>query len=150
MSTRSIPIELPEPIFRRFARIARLTNQPLETLITQSIIGNLPPYIDTSLLDQQAEHVELYNSSTEALVAITVAEIEPAQQQRLSELRARAENVDDELNLEEQREIPILLQNINRFALRKAYAWEILRWRGQRRPSMYELVDLLEPLSRFA
>ena len=48
MMTKSLTIQLPEPIFRQFAEIAEQTQQPIETLVAQSVIHHL----QTSLLEK--------------------------------------------------------------------------------------------------
>jgi hypothetical protein len=143
MGTRRITIELPEAIFRRFNLVARAIHQPLEALVTQSVIGNLPPQVETPPPYLQSELLGLYSLSTEALIAITVAEMETAQRQRQIELTKKSESNEERLTSEEYQELANLRLNFNRLLLRKAYAWEILRWRGQRMPSVYEMLDPL-------
>jgi hypothetical protein len=45
MTTQRITIELPESIFHRFAQMSEATQQPLEDLIAQSVVNNLPPLL---------------------------------------------------------------------------------------------------------
>ncbi len=55
MSKRTIAIELPEPIFEKLDRLAKLTHQPLEAIVSQSIASNLPPTVDTAPIELQSE-----------------------------------------------------------------------------------------------
>jgi hypothetical protein len=50
MTTQRITIELPESIFYRFVQIAEATHQPLEDLIAQSVVSNLPPSAENAPL----------------------------------------------------------------------------------------------------
>ena len=43
MSSQQITIELPEAVMRQLMRIAAATQQPIEALVTQSVLSNLPP-----------------------------------------------------------------------------------------------------------
>ena len=45
MTTQRTTIELPEDIFRQSVRIAEATHQPIEALVAQSVISNLPPLL---------------------------------------------------------------------------------------------------------
>ena len=49
MATQKVTVELPQAIFQQLARIARATQQPLEVLVAQSIVSNLPPTPDNAL-----------------------------------------------------------------------------------------------------
>jgi hypothetical protein len=48
-------------------------------------------------------------------------------------------NEEGELSAAERQELTRLLEAADQLMLRKAYAWSLLRWRGQRVPSLEEL-----------
>jgi hypothetical protein len=48
-------------------------------------------------------------------------------------------NEDGLLMPEERQELAMLRESADQLMLRKAYAWSLLRWRGQRVPSLEEL-----------
>ena len=58
MTTERVTIELPEPVFRQLARIAKATQQPVEVLAAQSVVSNLPPSAENALPPDAAGVVE--------------------------------------------------------------------------------------------
>ncbi len=43
MTIQTIAINVPQPVYRRYERLARLTRRPLESLIAQTLNANIPP-----------------------------------------------------------------------------------------------------------
>ncbi len=137
MATQRVTIELPEPVFRQLVQIAEATHQPVEVLVAQSVISNLPPSADNAPPELQLEVLRMQSFSTEELLAIAQVRLEPEQHERQTELLAK--NEEGLLTAEEQQELFVLRQASEQLMLRKAYAWSLLRWRGQRIPALKEL-----------
>jgi hypothetical protein len=137
MTTQKITIELPEPIFQQLTRIAAATHQSLEALATQSIASNLPPSADSAPLEMQGELLRMQTLDVSALLEIAQKVVAPKQQERHNELLEKNQVVS--LTPNEQQELNELRQAVDRLTLQKAYAWSVLRWRGQRIPSLNEL-----------
>lgn len=137
MSTQQITIELPEPVMRQLMRIAAATRQPIEALVAQSVLSNLPPSVDNGPPELQADLLTMQLLSTEDLYAIAQAQSEPAQRNRHTELLQKNES--DHLTPEEHQELSALRQAADHLMLRKAYAWSLLRWRGQKIPALPDL-----------
>lgn len=137
MTTQSITIELPEPVFHQLARIAALLQQPIEAVIAQSVLSNLPPSIEAAPLELQPELLAMQGFGHEELRRIAQSQVAPDQVQRHTELLEG--NAAGRLTLTEQKELVGLRRDIDRLMLRKAYAWKILRWRGERIPTLDEL-----------
>jgi hypothetical protein len=137
MTTQRITIELPEFIFHRFAQMAEATHQPLEDLITQSVVNNLPPSAETAPLEMRAELVEMQTLSVDELLAIAQTQANVIQHENHVQLLAK--NQAGVLLPEEQRDLTDMRQIADRLMLRKAYAWAILRWKGHRIPPLQEL-----------
>jgi len=70
--------------------------------------------------------------TNEELLAISQAQVEPSQHKRQTELDKNEESL---LTSEERQELAALRQAADHLMLRKAYAWSLLRWRGQRIPA---------------
>ncbi len=132
-----VTIDLPDMIFRQLLRVAEATHQPVETLVAQSVISNLPPSVDNAAPELQPELLNLQTLSMEELQVIAQAQVEPAQHQRHTELLSRHEA--QSLTAAEQQELSSLRQAADHLMLRKAYAWSLLRWRGQRLPALAEM-----------
>ena len=137
MSIQQITIELPEPVMRQLMRIAAATHQPIEALVAQSVLSNLPPSVDNAPPELQTDLLSMQGLSLEELYAIAQAQSEPAQHNRHTKLLQK--NGANQLSPEEQQELSALRQSADHLMLRKAYAWSLLRWRGQKIPALAEL-----------
>lgn len=137
MTTQRVTIELPDAIFHRFVQIAEATQQPLEDLIAQSVVSNLPPSAENAPIELRAELTEMQTLSVDELLAIAQAQADPTQHGYHVQLLEN--NQVGELAPEDQKELDSLRQAADRLMLRKAYAWSILRWKGHRIPPLKEL-----------
>jgi hypothetical protein len=138
MATQKVTVELPQAIFQQLARIAQATQQPLETLVAQSIVSNLPPTPDNAPLEIQEELLQMQIWNDEELLAIANSQITSEQQKRHTELLEKNSTV-EELNKSERQELSELRIKADRLMLQKAYAWSVLRWRGHKLPNLNEM-----------
>lgn len=138
MATQKVTVELPQAIFQQLARIAQATQQPLETLVAQSIVSNLPPTPDNAPLEIQEELLQMQIWNDEELLAIANSQITSEQQKRHTELLEKNSTV-EELNKSERQELSELRIKADRLMLQKAYAWSVLRWRGHKVPNLNEM-----------
>lgn len=134
---QQVTIELPEPVIRQLMRIAAATQQSIEALVTQSVLSNLPPSTENAPPELQVELLAMQTLSTDGLFAIAQAQAEPAQSQRHTELLKR--NEEGQLALDERQELTDLRQAADQLMVHKAYAWALLRWRGQKLPKLTDL-----------
>ena len=130
-------IELPDPIFRLLEQMAELTQQSPEVLAAQSITGNLPPSVENAPLEMQAELLMIQQSSVEEVQKVAHSQISEADQKRHLALLEKHQDVT--LTPEERQELSDLRLAADHLMLRKAYAWNVLRWRGQRIPALRDL-----------
>jgi hypothetical protein len=98
--TRSVSIELPQDIFEGFIQLAELIQQPVEQLVIQSVLGNLPPLVDIEQADLKLELLALHRLENRELGAI-----------------ARVDGSQEPLF-----QGPVVLKQV--------YAQRILKWRG--------------------
>jgi hypothetical protein len=138
MTTQRVTIELPESILHRFAQIAEATQQPLEKLVAQSVVSNLPPFPENLPLELHAEFMEMQTLGVDELLAIAQTQADATQHRRHEQLLDR--NQAGLLTPEEQTELTSLRLIADQLMLRKSYAWAILRWKGHRIPPLKELV----------
>lgn len=134
MTTQPITIELPETVLRQLSRLAESLQQPIEALIAQSVLSNLPPSTDHASPELQPLLLEIQQLENAQIKTIAQSQVNPDQQERHSTLLAK--NAESQLTPEEQKELLSLRQAADQLMLRKAYAWSILRWRGYRIPSL--------------
>ena len=137
MAMQRVEIELPDSVYRQLARIAEETAQPIAALAAQSVISNLPPSVEDTLPELRAELLELQTLATEALLSVAQSETSSSEYTRQTELLEK--NEDGQLTEPERQELSQLRLAADRLMLRKSYAWSMLRWRGQRVPSLEEL-----------
>ncbi|MFZ1709603.1 MAG: hypothetical protein WA029_09185 [Anaerolineae bacterium] len=137
MTTQSVTLRLPEPVFRYLQQIAIVTQRPIEQLVRQSVEGNLPPSVATLPPEIQGELLSLQTIPVEQLRYIALSQVSPGDQARHLELLDK--NSRSELTVAEQKELAALRFSADLLTLRKAYAWAVLRWRGYAVPTLAEL-----------
>ena len=137
MPTQSVTLQLPEPVFRYLQQIATATKRPLEQVVRQSVEGNLPPSVASMPADMRDELLALQALPVEQLRRTTEDQMTPADQARHIELLER--NSSGTITPVEQNELAALRLSADRLMLRKAFAWSVLRWRGQVTPLLSEL-----------
>ena len=76
MATQQVTIDLPDAIFHQLIRRAEATRQPLETLVAQSVVSNLPSMVDQVLVEMQAELLKIQGLSIEELLPIAHIQID--------------------------------------------------------------------------
>jgi hypothetical protein len=106
-------------------------------LISQSVLSNLPPFTEITPPELQPEFLRMQTLSVESLRPIAQAQVKDIQFERHTELLQK--NEAGNLTPEEREELTTLRVTAEQLMLRKAHAWSLLRWRGQRIPSLEEL-----------
>jgi hypothetical protein len=124
MHSQQITIELPEIILQQLTLLAEATQQSVESLVSQSVLSNLPPATDMAPPELQPEFLRMQMLNVEELWAIAQAEVEPGQHHRHVELLRK--NEADELSAQKQQELMGLREAADQLMLRKAYAWSLL------------------------
>jgi hypothetical protein len=110
--TISVTINLPDEVYQRADRFARLANRDLASIITDTFVSSLPPIsskIDT--LQPVGQMSDL------AVLELANSSMPEPQDDRLSELLAKQR--EGELTLEEPQELESLMQIYNEGWLRK-------------------------------
>ena len=136
MTTQTLTLTLPQPIFQHLQEVAAATQQSLEQVALQSLEGNLPPTVANTPPEMQAELLALQRLSVTELKQIATSQIPPAQQARHLALLEKNRG---HITPEQRDELIALRLDADRLMLRKAYAWAVLRWRGQSIPALNEL-----------
>lgn len=137
MTTQSVTLQLPEPVFRYLQQIATATKRPLEQVVRQSVEGNLPPSVASMPVDMQDELLALQAMPVEQLQRTAEDQMTPTDQARHVELLDK--NSAGTITPAEQDELAALRLSADHLMLRKAFAWSVLRWRGQATPPLNEL-----------
>ncbi len=137
--SQTITLTLPDRLFEPIQRMAQATDQPVEAVLLTALQTSLPS------LDGLPEHliaalVDLEEMDNTGLQQVLL-EMVPAEKQRdLNDLLRR--NQAGTLSETEREQLTLLQASADRVMLRKARAAVLLRFRGQRIPTLAELRQL--------
>lgn len=128
MTLQTVTVRLPEDAYRRLQAMATTTRQPLESVVSQAIQGNLPPTVD-DLPPELAEEFAAWHTLNDTALWRIAQEPLPAQQWRRHQALLRRQTRQT-LSAAEQTELARLREDTDRFVLRRSYALALLKWRG--------------------
>jgi hypothetical protein len=137
VTVQTLTLSLPEPLYRYLEQMAAATRRPVEQVAQESIAGNLPPSVASMPAEVQGELLKLQSVPIDVLQRIATSQVSPVQQARHQQLLEK--NASGALTPAEYDELAALRTAADRLMLRKAYAWAVLRWRGQPIPALNEL-----------
>jgi len=132
MTTQTITLKLPEPLYRSARQVAEATRRPLEAILTDSIARMLPPLDDVSPAEA-AELAKLASFDDASLWREARATTNPVEQAKIHELLDRQGA--SELAPAERVRLQDLLDVYGRLMVRKAHAYLLLARRGYRVPT---------------
>jgi hypothetical protein len=137
--TQTITLAIPDKLYAPIKRSAAGTNQSVEAIVLNALQASLPPLegLPPEIMD---ELVQLETLDNEALRQVLLEFISPKQQETLQVLLDK--NQEDSLTSEEQKELATLHKAAEKIMLRKARAGVLLRFRGQRLPTLAELEEM--------
>lgn len=140
MLTQDVTIRLPEPLYVRLQQVAQATQRSLEELIVRAVQVGSPPSWEEAPAEFQADLAALDRLEDDALWRIARSTQLDADTTRYQELLDK--NANGALTIPERLELTQLRQAADRFMLRKAYAVDLLRWRGYAIPPAHQLKPL--------
>jgi hypothetical protein len=132
-------LNLPDKLYEPIQRIAQATNRSVETVLLIALQTSLPP-LDGLPEDLTKELAELEGVDNDKLRQILLETVAIDQQQALDKLLQR--NQAGELTTAEREILASLQREADRVMLRKARAAVLLRFRGERVPTLAELREL--------
>lgn len=133
----TLTIHLPVSAARRLRRVAEIAHRPVDDVVAETLQATLPPLLE----DVPAA----FRDDLAALELLTTAELWQQMNARLDEQRiARydallAANAARPLSGDERQDLAILRAEADRLMFRKAYAAVLLKWRGERIPTLADL-----------
>lgn len=136
MAVSMIPVQVPEPLYRRLERTAKLTRRTVDEVLASTIAVALPsmPDLPETLATELTGMIWLKD---EALRAAAQPTFTLEQQKQLSELNDREDQ--KPLSESEQVEREALLAEYQRSVLRRAQALAVLAQRGFQVPDYIDL-----------
>jgi len=130
MTEPTVAIHIPEPLYQRLERLATLTNHSLEQVVVQTLAAGVPPLPDDVPDAMRDSLIALEALDDAALWQVAREMMSPEQQEQFFQLREQqqAGTITDA----GRAMLAQLHQDADRLMLRKAYAYVLLKWRGQR------------------
>ncbi len=131
MSTQII-LNLPDEVYKKAEHFAQLTNRAVGDILTQAIALSLSPISPQSTPIDSKETPSIASLSDEEVIAVTELQMQPEQDQRLSELLYNQQA--GKLANTEHSELLALMQVYQEKLLLKAQALREAVQRGLREP----------------
>ncbi len=137
--SQTVTLILPDRLFDPIQRMAQATDQSVETVLLTALQASLPS-LEGLALDLTQELVELEALDDDTLRQVLLETVSIPQQQALDSLLHQ--NQAGKLTQVEQEQLAQLQRVADQVMLRKARAAVLLRFRGQRIPTITELHHL--------
>ncbi len=137
--TQTITLTLPDKLYEPIQRIAQATNRSVETVLLTALQTSLPSLegLPEDLAEELSELEGLDNDRLRQILLETV----PIDQQQALDILLQ-QNQSGGLTSSEQKTLDSLQKEADRVMLRKARAAVLLRFRGERVPTLAELREL--------
>jgi len=138
-ATETLTIHLSREDAQRLRRMAEIAQRPVDEILADTLRAHLPPLPDDVPPEFRTELTALESLSNEGLQAQVRATYRSELLQRYDELLAM--NSAGALSEAERKELEVLRAEGNRLMFRKAYAAQLLKWRGLTVPTLDELPE---------
>jgi hypothetical protein len=135
--TQAITINLPDSLYKQLQQAAKLSRQPLENIITQSLAHSLPPLLEDIPQAYQPDVYPLLQMSDAELQQETDRVFPPKRWAEYELLLNKKKS--GPLTPEEQKRLDTLRREADVFTFRKGYAAVLLKRRGHYLPTLKEL-----------
>ncbi len=128
MTLQSVTVKLPNNLYHRLERTAKMTKQSFNDVLLQTIRGNIPPSLEDIPTPLRQEFAALLNLNDDDLWAVAASSVEPQQWQRHQRLLQK--NAAGALSEKNRRELERLRTETDKQVIRKSFALALLKWRG--------------------
>ncbi len=136
---QTVTLDLPDNLYKPIQRIARATDQQVETVLLTALKTSLPP-LDGLSADLAQELAGLESLDNDTLRQVLLETVADDQQKKLETLLYQ--NQAGTLTETEREQLAQLQHSADKVMLRKAHAAVLLRFRGERIPTLAELRQL--------
>ena len=137
ITTETLTIRLPVAAAQRLRRVAEVIHRPIDEVIAETLRAGLPPLLEDVPAVYRDDLAELETLPTETLRQHLRAEVDSGTLTRYDALLAA--NASGKLDEARQQKLANLRAEADRLMFRKAYAALLLKWRGERIPTLAEL-----------
>lgn len=137
VATETLMIRLPVHAANRLRRVAEIAHRPIDQVIAETLQSTLPPLLDDLPAEFQADLAQLEAWPNEQLREQMYAALDDEAEDRRDYLLAqKALGI---LTEQEIIELDTFSKTAKLLMFRKAYAALLLKWRGERIPTLTEL-----------
>ena len=137
MTVQTVAIQMPQPLYRRIERLARLARRPLENIVVQTLDSNVPTLPDDLPEKMRRDLLALEGLNNDTLWRVARSTFSPEQGKQISLLLEK--NRLGTIIEPERATLAQLRREADQLMLREAYAYVLLKWRGYRLPTLAEL-----------
>ncbi len=128
MTTQAITIHLSEAMMRQLHQAARLSHQPIEAIVEQSLVHSLPPLLKDIPAEYQADVFPLLQMDEKQLQQEAQRAFDPERWAQYETLLEKKE--EGRLTKSEHSQLAALRREADVLTFRKAYAAVLLKRRG--------------------
>lgn len=134
---QSVTLQLPDSVYYHAKRTAEATQKAIEEVLISYLSTAVPPLVDemTSPFKEELRELEIMND--DELIELTKKELSAAQQEKYAHLLRK--NSRGAITTREEGELDELQNEADKFMLKRAYAYNLLKWRGYSIPSQEEI-----------
>ncbi len=137
---QTITLQLPDNVYYHAKRAAEATQKAIEEVLITHLSTGTPPLVDEMTSPFKGELRELETMSDDELVELTEKELSIAQQKKYA--RLLCQNSQGTITPKGEQELEALQTEADRLMLMRAYAYNLLKWRGHSIPSQKELEEM--------
>ena len=135
--TETLTVNLPVAAVRRLQRVAEIARRPVDEVVTETLQSSLPPLLEDVPEAFRQDLAKLETLTTAELWQQLHAHMDPTNIERYDALLAA--NAAGTITPQEREELQELREAADLLMFCKAYAAVLLKWRGERVPTLDEL-----------
>lgn len=136
-ATEALTVNLPTAAVRRLQRVAEISRRPVDEVVAETLQSSLPPLLEDVPEAFRQDLAKLEALTTAELWQQLHAQMDPTDIARYDELLAA--NAAGTITSQEREELQELREAADLLMFCKAYAAVLLKWRGERVPTLAEL-----------
>ena len=137
IATETLTIHLPVQAANRLRRVAEIAQRSIDDVVSETLQSNLPPLLEDVPPAFRADLAQLETLSNEALRQQMFATFDHNNSDRYDDLLTL--NGSGAVSDSERKELTALRNEADRLMYRKVYAALLLKWRGERVPTLAEM-----------
>lgn len=137
LTDQSLTVHLTAPELRRLQRVAEIARRPIDEIVADTLRATLPPLLEDVPAAMRESLRRLEDYSNDQLRQELKVQVDVVSLPKYDTLLTA--NATRPLSDQEQQELATLRLQSDEVMFRRAYAALLLKWRGQRVPTLAEL-----------